>query len=124
KKNPNTNAKLSGIHVFGLNATDVEQECERKNERSNSFKPFNTLSESMKTKRSCRFFIQISEAFENEIPKFYNSFDQPVLQEVRFHIQNKNYLAYYQNKDQEKENHSLDAFLKVIDQGPISRNAY
>ncbi|CAG8579075.1 8930_t:CDS:2 [Cetraspora pellucida] len=54
KKNPNTNAKLSGIHIFGLNATD--------------------------TKRSRRFSIQISEAFENKIPKFYNSFDRPVLQ--------------------------------------------
>ncbi|CAG8766214.1 3969_t:CDS:2 [Cetraspora pellucida] len=64
KKNPNTNAKLSGIHVFGLNATDVDK--------------------SMKTKRSRGFSIQISEAFKNEIPKFYNLFDRSVLQESEF----------------------------------------
>ncbi|CAG8686405.1 14824_t:CDS:2, partial [Cetraspora pellucida] len=47
KKNPNMQAKLSGIHVFKLNAKDLEQEYIKKH-HSHSFKPFNILSESMK----------------------------------------------------------------------------
>ncbi|CAG8681492.1 8224_t:CDS:2, partial [Racocetra fulgida] len=93
---------------------------ERKN-WSSSFRPFNTLSESMKTKCSRAFSIQLGEAFKNEIPNFFNSIDQPVLQEVRFHVQDKDYLANYHNK--EKTN-SFDTFVKVIDQDQISRNAY
>uniref|UniRef100_U9T615 Uncharacterized protein n=1 Tax=Rhizophagus irregularis (strain DAOM 181602 / DAOM 197198 / MUCL 43194) TaxID=747089 RepID=U9T615_RHIID len=93
-KNPNTHANLSGIHVFGLNATDVEKEREKKN-HSHSFKPFNMLSESMKTKRSRSFSIHMDTIFQNETLNFYNSSNQPVLQEIRFNVQNKNYLANY-----------------------------
>jgi hypothetical protein len=109
--------------VFGLNAIDVEREREKKNQR-HSFKPFNILSESMKTKRSRAFSIQINSAFQNEIPKFYHSSDNPVLQEIRFNVQGKDYLADYRNKNKEKENQRIDAFTKVIDQESISRDAY
>ncbi|GBC44604.2 hypothetical protein GLOIN_2v1778530 [Rhizophagus irregularis DAOM 181602=DAOM 197198] len=102
-KNPNTHANLSGIHVFGLNATDVEKEREKKN-HSHSFKPFNMLSESMKTKRSRSFSIHMDTIFQNETLNFYNSSNQPVLQEIRFNVQNKNYLANYCDKNEEKEN--------------------
>ncbi|CAG8815210.1 527_t:CDS:1, partial [Racocetra fulgida] len=112
--------RISGVHVFCLNIPDIERERERKNQ-SSSFRPFNTLSESMKIKRSHAFSIQLGEAFKNEIPNFFNSIDRPVLQEVRFHVQDKDYLANYHNK--EKTN-SFDAFVKVIDQGQISRDAY
>jgi hypothetical protein len=50
--------------------------------------------------------------------------NQPVLQEIRFNVQNKNYLVYYRDKDKEEENQRIDAFTKIIDQGSISRNAY
>ena len=115
--------KLSETHVFGLNDKDVEQEHERKN-WSYSFKPFNTLSESMKTKWSRAFSMRMDVTFKNEIPNFYDLSDQPVLQEIRFNVQNKNYLADYRDKNEEKENQRIDAFTKVIDQGPISREAY
>ena len=62
--------------------------------------------------------------FQNEALNFYNSSDEPVLQEIRFNVQNKNYLADYRDKNKEKENQRIDAFTKVIDQGPISRDAY
>ncbi|RIA93363.1 hypothetical protein C1645_819436 [Glomus cerebriforme] len=38
RKNPNTHTKLSGIYMFGLNATDVEKEHEEKeNQRIDAF---------------------------------------------------------------------------------------
>ena len=43
---------------------------------------------------------------------------------MRFNVQDKNFLVDYQDRDEEKENQLIDAFTKVIDQGPISRDAY
>ncbi|CAG8605411.1 16371_t:CDS:2 [Racocetra fulgida] len=120
KKHPNTCAKISGIHVFGLNVKDVVQEREKKRKFC-SFKPFDKLGESMKTKRFHLFSVQLGIAFENEILKFYNPIDKPILQEIRFNVQNKKYLADYSDGNtKKKEKQQLDAFVKVIDKGPIS----
>lgn len=78
----------------------------------------------MKTKRSRAFSIQVNKDFRDEVSNFYNSVDQPVLQEIRFNVQDRNYLVDYYDKDEEKENQLVDAFTKVVDQGPISRDAY
>jgi hypothetical protein len=48
-KKPNTQARLSGVHVFGLNIQELKKERERK-QNSHLLKPFNRLSNSMKTK--------------------------------------------------------------------------
>ncbi|RIB20680.1 hypothetical protein C2G38_2303217 [Gigaspora rosea] len=120
EKNPNNpHARISGVHVFCLNILDIEKERERKH-RSSSFRPFNTLSESMKTNRSRAFSVQLDKAFKNEVPNFFNSVARPVLQEIQFCVQDKDYLAKY-NKEKTS---SFDAFVKVIDQGPISQDAY
>ena len=52
--NPNTRARLSGIHVFGLNIQELERKCERKH-KSSLLKSFNKLGNSMKTKRAYAF---------------------------------------------------------------------
>ncbi|CAG8730022.1 29046_t:CDS:1, partial [Racocetra persica] len=44
--------------------------------------------------------------------KFYNSDDHPVLQEIRFNVQGKNYLVDY---CKENEDQYINAFVKVID---------
>ncbi|CAG8792542.1 3637_t:CDS:2, partial [Gigaspora margarita] len=124
KKCPNTRATISGIHVFGLNATDMEQECKRKKRQPHSLKLFNSLSESMKTKRSRAFSIHLGKTFDNEVPKFFNSFDRPILQEIKFNIQNKDYVIDYKNNDKENRDRLLDPFIEVIDCGPISHHAY
>ncbi|CAG8503837.1 608_t:CDS:2 [Scutellospora calospora] len=78
----------------------------------------------MKTKQVCVFSTQIGKAFNSEVLKFYNIIDQLVLQEVRFNVLGKNYLADYRKRDSEKENQSFDLFTKVIDKGPISQDAF
>ncbi|CAG8754853.1 10931_t:CDS:2, partial [Racocetra fulgida] len=122
KRNPNTQAKVSGVHVFGLNATNVEKEREKKI-HSHSFKPFHMLSESMKTKRFHAFSTQVDTAFKNVIPKFYNLIDQPALQELRFNVQEKDYVVSF-HKNREKNNQHTEAITKIIDQSPISRDVY
>ncbi|CAG8641966.1 27921_t:CDS:2 [Dentiscutata erythropus] len=124
KKYSDTHVTISGIHIFGLNVTDVDRECNKKKRRSLSFKPFNELSESMKTKRSCAFSLYMGKSFDYEVPKFFNSLDNPNLQEIKFNIQDKNYVINYNKYDKENDDRSLDPFLKVIDQGPISHHAY
>ncbi|CAG8821881.1 42138_t:CDS:2, partial [Gigaspora margarita] len=103
--------RISGIHVFGLNAMDVKQECERKKKekRLRSLKSFSMLSESMKTKHSHAFSLHLGKTFENESFKFYNPNDQPILQEIRFNVQDKNYLVDY---CKEKGDQCINAFVK------------
>ncbi|RHZ88086.1 hypothetical protein Glove_26g124 [Diversispora epigaea] len=67
---------------------------------------------------------ELNRAFEKEISGFYNPIDQPILQEIYFNVQDKNYYAKYNNKNKENENERINAFTKVIDKGPISREAY
>ncbi|RIB14849.1 hypothetical protein C2G38_2193924 [Gigaspora rosea] len=122
KKSSNTHSRISGIHVFGLNIIDIEHEREhkKKEKRPYALKSFNLLSESMKTKHSRAFSMQVDKIFESEALNFYNQIDQPVLQEVRFNVQSKNYSAICYN---EKEQ-NIDAFVNVINKGLISRDAY
>ena len=42
-KNPNSKARIFGVHVFGLNIQELERERERKY-RSNILKPFDKLN--------------------------------------------------------------------------------
>ncbi|CAG8821696.1 7756_t:CDS:1, partial [Cetraspora pellucida] len=106
----------------------MEQEHKRKKRQrqSLSLKLFNSLSESMKTKRSHAFSIHLGEVFDTQVPKFFNLLDQPVLQEVKFNIQDKNFIIDYNDdyKENSDSNRSLVSFLEVIDQGPISHYAY
>ncbi|CAG8714558.1 20982_t:CDS:2 [Gigaspora margarita] len=85
RKGSNSYARISGIHVFGLNAIDVKQgcECKRKENRAYSLKPFSMLCESMKTKCSCSFSLHIS----------------------------KNYLVDY---CKEKEDQNINAFIPIF----------
>ncbi|RIB20647.1 hypothetical protein C2G38_2035060 [Gigaspora rosea] len=66
------------------------------------------------------------EVFDNQVPKFFNLLDQPVLQEVKFNVQDKNFVIDYNDdyKENSDSNRSLVPFLKVIDQGPISHHTY
>ncbi|CAG8846842.1 12506_t:CDS:2, partial [Gigaspora margarita] len=64
------------------------------------------------------------KTFNSEVPKFFNSFDQPILQEIKFNVKNKDYIIDYKNDDKENRNRLLDPFMEVIDCGPISHHAY
>ncbi|RIB29089.1 hypothetical protein C2G38_2156340 [Gigaspora rosea] len=124
KKSPNTCATISGIHVFGCNAMDVEREHNRKKRQPPSLKPFNSLSESIKMKRSCAFSVHLDNAFGHEVLKIFNLLDQPTLQEIKFNVQDKNYATDYNNDDKENSERSLVPFMEAIDREPISHHAY
>ncbi|RHZ81614.1 hypothetical protein Glove_117g69 [Diversispora epigaea] len=101
-KNPNTNikARLSGVYVFGLNSQELEKEHKRKYQ-SRFLKPFNKL-----------------------VTNCFHPGDNPVLQEIHFKVQDKNFQINFENRDSEKENKKNEAFIKVIDQEPIARDSY
>ncbi|RIB30076.1 hypothetical protein C2G38_2153677 [Gigaspora rosea] len=92
--------------------------------QSPSLKPFNSLSESMKTKRSRAFSVHLGNTFGHEVPKFFNLLDQPTLQEIKFNVQDKNYVINYNNDDKENSERSHVPFMEAIDRGPISHHAY
>ncbi|RIB19131.1 hypothetical protein C2G38_2182650 [Gigaspora rosea] len=86
-------------------------------------KPFNSLNESIKTKRSRAFSVHLGKTFDSKVPKFFNLLDQPTLQEIKFNIQDKNYVIDY-NNDKENSDRFLVSFIEVIDQGLISHYTY
>src|SRR3954449_162593 len=98
-KKPNTQARLSGIHIFFLNSQELERERERKH-RSHLLKPFNKLSNSMKTKRVYMFNEHLAVNFTNTATKYFHSDDRLTLQEICFAVQDKNFQANFgvQNK--------------------------
>ncbi|RHZ51712.1 hypothetical protein Glove_475g22 [Diversispora epigaea] len=103
-KNSNTKTRLSGIHVFGLNGQELEREREKKYQ-SRFLKPFNMLDNTMKIKRVRKFGELILDSFNNVVKSSFHPDDNFAL-------------------DLEKENKKNEAFLKVIDQGPIARDSY
>ena len=109
--------------MFCLNSQELEQERERKH-RSCILKPFNKLSNSMKTKRVYMFNEQLAVNFTNTAAKYFHPNDCPLLQEVHFFVQDKNFQANFGIQDREKENQRNETFIKVIDQGPIARDSY
>ncbi|GBB93934.1 hypothetical protein RclHR1_22590003 [Rhizophagus clarus] len=122
-KRPNTQARLSGVHVFGLNLQELEKEHERK-QNSRLLKPFNKLSNSMKTKRVHAFSEHLTVDFKNTAISCFYPNDHLDLQEIRFAVQEKTFKANFGIQDMEKENQRNELFIKVIDQGPISRDSY
>ncbi|GES91519.1 hypothetical protein GLOIN_2v1778530 [Rhizophagus clarus] len=122
-KRPNTQARLSGVHVFGLNLQELEKERERK-QNSRLLKPFNKLSNSMKTKRVHAFSEHLTVDFKNTAISCFHPNDHLDLQEIRFTVQEKTFKANFGIQNMEKESQRNESFIKVIDQGPISRNSY
>ncbi|CAB4385525.1 unnamed protein product [Rhizophagus irregularis] len=112
-KKPNTQARLSGVHVFCLNSQELERERERKR-RSHMLKPFNKLSNSMKTKRVYMFNEQLAVNFTNTAAKYFHSDDCPTLQKICFTVQDKNFQASFGNQNKEKENQRNEAFTKIL----------
>ena len=109
--------------MFGLNSQELERERERKH-RSRYLKPFNDLSNFMKTKRAYMFSEQLAVNFTDIAVKHFHPDDCPILQEICFTTQDKNFQANYGIQNKEKENQRNEAFTRVIDQGPISRDSY
>ncbi|CAB4486856.1 hypothetical protein RhiirA5_408392 [Rhizophagus irregularis] len=89
-KKPNTQACLSGIHVFCFNSQKLERERERKC-KSYMLKPFDKLSNSIKTKRVYIFNEQLAVNFTNTAAKYFYSDDCPILQKICFTVQDKNF---------------------------------
>jgi hypothetical protein len=87
-------------------------------------KPFNKLSNSMKTKRVYMLNEQLAVNFTNTAAKYFHPDDCPTLQKICFTVQDKNFQASFENQNKEKENQRNEAFTKVIDQGPIARDSY
>lgn len=78
----------------------------------------------MKTKRVYMFNKHLAVNFTNTATKYFHSDDHLTLQEICFAVQNKNFQANFGVQNKEKENQRNEAFIKVIDQGPIARDSY
>ncbi|CAG8683851.1 6623_t:CDS:2, partial [Racocetra persica] len=70
RKSSNIGAKISGIHVFGFNAMDVQQERERKQRQPCFLKSFNTLTidQGLISQNAYRKLATI----QSELPREYN----------------------------------------------------
>ncbi|CAG8655089.1 13515_t:CDS:2 [Rhizophagus irregularis] len=80
------------------------------------------LNEDTKTEdvREAEFLLWLNYICVNKENFVWENFDELV---NKWNDIDKDYLADYHDKN-EKENQRIDAFTKVIDQGPISQDAY
>ncbi|RHZ87965.1 hypothetical protein Glove_27g69 [Diversispora epigaea] len=103
KKNPNKKVRFSGVYIFGLNSQELERERERKYQ-SCFLKPFNKLGNLMKVKRARKFGEHVFNSFNNIVTNCFYPGDNPVLQEIHFKVQDKNFQINFEDRDFEKEN--------------------
>ena len=78
----------------------------------------------MRSKRVYAFSEQLATNFTNTAVKHFHPDDYPILQEICFTVQDKNFQANFGIQNKEKENQRNEAFTKVVDQGPIARDSY
>ena len=78
----------------------------------------------MKSKRAHAFSEHLAINFNNTAIDHFHPDDNPILQEIHFTIQNKNFRSDFGTQVIEKENQRNEAFTRVIDQGPLARDSY
>src|SRR5688572_24686083 len=78
----------------------------------------------MRSKRVYAFSEQLATNFTNIAVKHFHPDDHPILQEICFTVQDKNFQSNFGIQNKRKENQRNEAFTRVIDQGPIARDSY
>ncbi|RIA97417.1 hypothetical protein C1645_814133 [Glomus cerebriforme] len=114
-KKPNTQARLSGIHIFFLNSQELEREHERKH-RSHLLKPFNKLKICFAVQDKnfqANFGVQNKEKENQRNEAFVKVIDQ-VVEEVLKYIDNPIINLRISGDDRNMENENYILLQKMI----------
>ncbi|CAB4377778.1 unnamed protein product [Rhizophagus irregularis] len=102
KKFTESNAKTSGILLFGLQLNKLKEYRETKSVKPHTkiLKPVNEMTTSGLTKRATKISSKVSEQFSEIANNYYLSEDVPLLKSIEFSIKDKRYDIYYGKENQ------------------------
>ncbi|CAG8798864.1 40399_t:CDS:2 [Gigaspora margarita] len=130
--NSETKTQTSGILLFGLQLESLYQNQEKKlvNEAFKSTLQKNTLklvdeaSKSTLQKRAKNVGKRLLDDFAIITKQHYNSIDKPVLEDLKFSVNNHRYKLEYGDEDLIVKKQKCEAVLKTVDQEHIAQHAY
>ncbi|CAB4378036.1 unnamed protein product [Rhizophagus irregularis] len=102
KKFTESNAKTSGILLFGLQLNKLKEYRETKSVKPHTkiLKPVNEMTTSGLTKRATKISSKVSEQFSEIANNYYLSEDVPLLKSIEFSVKDKRYDIYYGKENQ------------------------
>jgi hypothetical protein len=120
--NPESHERTSGVLLFGLHLESVRQY--RIKPKKRILKPVNEASHSTLTKRAKIMTKQVFNEFKNISKEHYNSVDKPLLEEIRFSIEDYRFKIKVGNENTAIKKYKNEAMVMTIDKGQISRESY
>ncbi|CAB5337153.1 unnamed protein product [Rhizophagus irregularis] len=102
KKFTESNAKTSGILLFGLQLNKLKEYQETKSVKPHTkiLKPVNEMTTSGLTKRATKISSKVSEQFSEIANNYYLLEDVPLLKSIEFSVKDKRYNIYYGKENQ------------------------
>ncbi|GET66879.1 hypothetical protein GLOIN_2v1778046 [Rhizophagus irregularis DAOM 181602=DAOM 197198] len=126
KKFTESNAKTSGILLFGLQLNKLKEYQETKSVKPHTkiLKPVNEMTTSGLTKRATKISSKVSEQFSEIANNYYLSEDVPLLKSIEFSVKDKRYDIYYGKENQVLKHKKEVAIVRAMDKSRISRDGY
>ncbi|GET00585.1 hypothetical protein GLOIN_2v1478248 [Rhizophagus clarus] len=114
--------KTSGIYLFGLQLKILDKARDRKR-CAHVLKQIDQCSNSTLTRRATSTGKHMITKFNEEVPKFYNMEEIPVLENIRYSVKNHIFDVHYgENKARKKQ--KIESVVRALDEGNISREPY
>ncbi|PKY55011.1 hypothetical protein RhiirA4_503110 [Rhizophagus irregularis] len=126
KKFSESNAKTSGILLFGLQLNKLKEYRETKSVKPHTkiLKLVNEMTTSGLTKRATKISSKVSEQFSEIANNYYLSEDIPLLESIEFSVKDKRYDIYYGKENQVLKHKKEVAIVRAMDKSRISRDGY
>ncbi|CAB5095807.1 unnamed protein product [Rhizophagus irregularis] len=124
-QNTTNKGKISGPLLFGLKLLSIEKERKTRPLEINSrIRPFSELSYSTKRCKMLSLSQHILDIVEAEKENKFHPTDQIELIQIKFKTCNSLYEINFGQLDKMKEIKKIEAVVKSLDKGYISREAY
>ncbi|GBC16432.1 hypothetical protein GLOIN_2v1478248 [Rhizophagus irregularis DAOM 181602=DAOM 197198] len=115
--------KTSGIYLFGLQLKILDKVRDKKR-CAHMLKQINQCGNSTLTRRATCIGNHMLAEFTEKAPNFYNVEEIPVLENIRYSVNNHIFDINYGNEDKTKKKQKIESMVRVLDEENISRNPY
>jgi hypothetical protein len=123
KSNKKNKGRISGPLLFGLKLLSVEQ-VRRTRSLDLKIRPFIDLGNTQKRNRILNLSQHILDLFKEKKENTFHPSDQIELKQIKFEICDDSYEISFGRLDKIKASKRIEAIVKSLDKGHISREAY
>ncbi|GES96184.1 hypothetical protein GLOIN_2v1521868 [Rhizophagus clarus] len=123
QSNKENNGKMSGPLLFGLKLLSVEQ-VRRTMSLDHKIRLFNDLGNSQKRRKILGLSQYVLDIVEKEKGNTFHPDDQIKLKQIKFETYDDSYNINFGKLDRVEETKKIEAIVKSLDKGHISREAY